>query len=135
MKSRCGNRRYTLICETTLGICHARPKNREDDVLLCGEFHIIDTTAANSYSSDDGALSGLEGALHHIATTYVTHHHVRVGRAAPCLRTERNFYTPFDAGWSWLFGSGMVPLGSVITVWWWWRCVAKLNVLSTLATE
>ena len=41
----------------------------------------------------------------------------RTGRqSGPLFRTERNFYIPFDAGRSWLFGSGMVPLGSVITV-------------------
>ena len=38
-------------------------------------------------------------------------HVCHVGNAARGLRTERNFYIPFDAGWTWLFGSGMVGNG------------------------
>ena len=43
----------------------------------------------------------------------------RTGRqSGPWFRTKRNFYIPFDAGPSWLFGLGMAPWESVITVWW-----------------
>ena len=74
-----------------------------------------------SFTSRDGSGGGGSGwrEIHMLQhTSHITNMQVRGGagrQSGPSFRMKRNFYIPSDAGRSWLFGSGVVVVGSVIT--------------------